>query len=343
MNTTLGSAFVPNGFSKAHTEAIISNMRMAELDRRCIITWANDQFCELTQYEKHELVGKPVSDLNLVCLDPEDFKAIHVIISSGEVWSGEVRTVAKDGSILWVKVNIIPVQHELTEIVSYLVSITNITATKHAFEKEKIALQNMKKSELRYRAVVENQSDIISLCNADGTRLFVNQSCCQFLGKTEQELVGSNVLDFPLKGLPQNVYFEVLRLTAQNQKISGVYELEDAAGRKVWISFLFKGIFDVDGNLYEILTIGRDVTELKTAEINRSKYVEELERISFMTSHKVRAPISQMQGFLELLRINAIHTHEWETILNHFKKSMETLDACTRELGAFVYLSQSSK
>jgi len=343
MNPTLGSAFTLNGFSKAHTEAIISHIRMAELDRRCIVTWVNDKFCELTKYEKHELVGKPVSDLNLVCLDPEDFKAIHVIISSGEVWSGEVRSVAKDGSILWVKVNIIPVQHERTEIVSYLVSITNITATKQAFEKEKIALQNMNKSELRYRAVVENQSDIVSLCKADGSRLFVNQSFCQFIGKTERELVGSNVLDFPLKGLPQDIYLEVLALTAQNQQISGVYELEDSTGRKVWVSFLFKGIFDIDGNLYEILTIGRDVTELKTAELNKSKYIDELERISFMTSHKVRAPISQMQGLLELLRMNAIHTHEWETILNHFKKSMETLDACTRELGAFVYLSQSTK
>ena len=199
------------------------------------------------------------------------------------------------------------------------------------------------KSELRYRAVVENQSDIMSLCKADGTRLFVNESFCRFIGRTEQELVGSNVLDFPLKGLPERVYLDVFGLTAQNQQISGVYELEDSAGRKVWVSLLFKGIFDIDGNLYEILTIGRDVTELKTAELNKSKYIEELERISFMTSHKVRAPISQMQGFLELLRINAIHTHEWETILNHFKKSMETLDACTRELGAFVYLSQSSK
>jgi PAS domain S-box-containing protein len=343
MNPALRGDFTLNGFSKAYTDAIISNIRMAVLDRRCIVTWVNDKFCELTKYEKHELVGKPVSELNLVCLDPEDFKAIHVVISSGKVWSGEVKSRAKDGSILWVKVNILPVQHERTEIGSFLVSITNITATKHAFEKEKIALQNMKKSELRYRAVVENQSDIMSLCNVDGTRLFVNQSFCQFIGKTEQELVGSYVLDFPLKGLPERIYLDVFGLTVQNHQISGVYELEDSGGRKVWVSLLFKGIFDIDGNLYEILTIGRDVTELKTAELNKSKYIEELERISFMTSHKVRAPISQMQGFLELMRINAIHTHEWETILNHFKKSMETLDAYTRELGAFVYLSQSSK
>jgi len=343
MNPAMEGAFTLNGFSKAYTEAIISNIRMAVLDRRCIVTWVNDKFCELTRYEKHELVGKPVSDLNLVCLDREDFKAIHVVISSGNVWSGEVKSLAKDGSVLWVKVNILPIQHEQSRIGSYLVSITNITATKQAFEKEKIALQNMMKSELRYRAVVENQSDIMSLCKVDGTRLFVNQRFCQFIGRTEQELVGSNVFDFPLKGLHESIYLDVFALTIQNQQISGIYELEDSVGRKVWVSVLFKGIFDIDGNLYEILTIGRDVTDLKTAELNKSKYIKELERIAFMTSHKVRAPISHMQGFLELLRINAIHTQEWETILNHFKKSIETLDACTRELGAFVYLSQSSK
>lgn len=343
MNPTLARTFTLNGFSKAYTDAIISNIRMAVLDRRCIVTWVNDKFCELTKYDEHELVGKPISDLNLVCLDPEDFKAIHVVISSGRVWSGEIKCMTKDNSLVWVKVNILPIQNERAGIGSYLVSVTNITATKHAFEKEKIALQNMMRSELRYRAVVENQSDIMSLCNVEGTRLFVNQSFCQFIGKTEQELVGSNVFDFPLKGLPESIYLDIFGLTIQNQQMSGVYAVEDSAGRKVWVSFLFKGIFDIDGNLYEILTIGRDVTELKTAELNKSKYIAELERISFMTSHKVRAPISQMQGFLELLRINAIHTHEWETTLNHFKKSMEALDAYTRELGAFVYLSQSSK
>ncbi len=231
MNATLEDAFTLNGFSKAYTDAIISNIRMAVLDRRCIVTWVNDKFCELTKYEKHELVGKPVSNLNLVCLDAEDFKAIHFVISSGKVWSGEVKSLTKDSSVLWVKVNILPIQHERTEIGSYLVSITNITATKQAFEKEKIALQNMMKSEARYRAVVENQSDIMSLCKADGTRLFVNQSFCRFLGRTEQELVGSNVFDFPLKGLPERVYMDVFGLTAQNQQISGVYELEDG-GRK---------------------------------------------------------------------------------------------------------------
>ena len=140
MNPTLARTFTLNGFSKAYTDAIISNIRMAVLDRRCIVTWVNDKFCELTKYDEHELVGKPISDLNLVCLDPEDFKAIHVVISSGRVWSCEIKCMTKDKSLVWVKVNILPIQNEGAGIGSYLVSVTNITATKHAFEKEKIAL-----------------------------------------------------------------------------------------------------------------------------------------------------------------------------------------------------------
>jgi PAS domain S-box-containing protein len=343
MNSAFESALSFRGFSKAYADAVMSNIRLAVLDKWCTIRWVNDKFCRLVKYNKNELIGKRVNELELLRLNPDHFRTIKFTITSGKPWSGEIESSAKDGSSLWVRINILPIRQENSEVQSFLVFMSNITATKQAHENEKNALQNMMKSEARYRAVVENQSDIISLCKLDGTRLFVNQRFCQFLGKNEDELMGKSAFEIPLKGLPANIAERQNELTIESPEVSGIFELENSEGKRVWMSMLFRGIFDQEGKLFEILTIGRDVTELKTAELYKSSYIEELERIAFMTSHNVRAPIARIQGIFELVRINAIHTHEWMRVMDHLKESVENLDNYTRELAAFVYQSQVSK
>lgn len=323
-------------FSKNHTSALISNTRLAILDRYCMVNWVNENFCSLTQYARQELIGRPICGLNLVYLAPEDFNSIHTEISTGKTWTGEVKGLTKHGIDIWVNVTIVPTLDAENEIESYLVLVENITQTKQT-------LENLKKSEARCRVVVDNQSDIMSLCRVDGSRVFVNQKFCDFTGKSKEEILRTNFLNHPLKGIPKHMYERVLKLCPQKPEISGLFQLENSQNEKVWVSLLFKGVFDHTGNLDEILTIGRDVTELKTAEINKTKYIEELESIAFLTSHKVRAPITELQGFFELLRMHAIHTHEWEKVLDNFKISIKKLDSYTKELSAFVYKSRSSK
>jgi PAS domain S-box-containing protein len=343
MNSAFESGLAFRGMSKAYADAVMSNIRLAVLDKWCKIRWVNDKFCRLVKYDKSELIGKCVSDVELLRLNPEHLRAIKITVKSGEPWSGEIESSAKDGSSLWVKVNILPIKQEDSDAHSFLVFMSNITATKQAYENEKNALKKMMKSEARYRAVVENQSDIISLCKLDGTRLFVNQRFCQFLGKREDDLIGRSAFQIPLKGLPANIAQRQNELTLDTPEVAGIFELENSEGKQVWMSMLFKGIFDEEGKLFEVLTIGRDVTELKTAELYKDNYIEELERMAFMTSHNVRAPITQIQGIFELLRLNAIHTHEWTRVLEHLKESVENLDNYTRELAAFIYQSQLSK
>jgi len=330
-------------FLDAYVEAIVSNIRIAVLDKDYTIVWVNERFCRLTQYNQHELVGKPIDKLKLICLDYKSFKVIFQTISKGEQWSGEIKSQAKDGSFFWTKTTILPIRNEEEEIESYLVFNSNITATKTALEEKDIAVENLVRSEARYRVLVDNQSDLISLCCLDGTRIFVNESYCQFMGKTYDELIGTKISDLPLKGVPSQMVAKIFLLTPQSPEESDVLELENANGEKVWFAFHVKGIFNSCGNLYEILTIGRDVTGLKNAELRKTNYIEALERIAFMTSHNVRGPIATMLGLTELLRMNAIHSDQWNEVLDHFKKCIVDLDTYTRELGVFIYQRQSSK
>jgi PAS domain S-box-containing protein len=320
------------GMIDAYAEALISNVRMAVLDTQGMILWVNERFCRLTQYSEMELVGKSITVLN--CLEPHVFSSVFGSIAAHKKWSGEIRTQAKDGSFFWFKTTVLPVTTGDKE--SFLVLNTNITPTKTAQQEKNDALKNFSLSIARYQALMEVQPDLISLCRADGTRVFANHSYCRFFRMELHELIGTNIIDLPIKGIPIDVVEDIRHLTLENPKVSSIYEVENADGEKRWMSFCVKGIFDNEGNLYEFLTVGRNVSELKNAEVRKSVYIEALEKIAHMTSHNVRAPIATMMGLIELMRINAVHSDQWNMVMDSFKKCIVDLDNYSKELGTFV-------
>ncbi len=328
---------------KSYTDAIVSNIRLAVLDTNCVITWVNDKFCKLIKFEEHELVGKSIGELKFVCLHVDHFKAILTIISSGKAWSGEIKSLTKTGSTLWVKTDILPIMNREGNVNSYLILSANITATKTALDEKNEVMKTLTRSEARYRALVENQPDLMSLCDANGVRLFVNEKYCEFMGKQQRDLIGTNIVELPFEGLSLETIQKIFQMTPQNKEVTGVFQLENSKREKVWVSLCVRGIFDAQGKLFEILTIGRDVTDLKTAEIRLSKYVEDLERIAFITSHKVRSPIATMLGLVELLRMNAINSDQWATVFANFDKCIHDLDLYSKELGTFVNQRQSAR
>ena len=194
---------------KCYTDAILANIRLAVLNSKCTITWVNDKFCRLIKYEPHELIGKPISETNLVCMDVDEFRAIHGVISSGHAWSGEIKSRTRLGALIWFKTNILPIIKQSGEVGSYLILSSNITETKAALEAKNEIMETLTRSEARYRALVENQPDLMSLCNAQGVRIFVNEKYCDFTGKTQHELIGTSIKDFPLRGLPPDVISRV--------------------------------------------------------------------------------------------------------------------------------------
>jgi PAS domain S-box-containing protein len=330
------------GYFKSYTDAIVSNIRLAILDTKFTITWVNDKFCDITRYAPQELIGRPLMETNLVCMHAGEFRSIHEHIASGRAWSGEIRTRTKSGNWIWLKTNILPILNKHGFVGSYLILSSDITATKAAVEEKEVVMETLTQSEARYRALVDNQPDLMSLSDKNGIRIFVNEKYCEFMGKCQSDLVGTNIRELRLGGLSLDIVDKVFELTLENNEISGVLALEDGKGEKVWMSVCVRGIFDKQGKLFEILTTARDVSVLKEAEIKLSKYVEDLENIAFMTSHKVRAPIATMLGLIELLRLDEIHSDQWNTLFTSFVKCMGDLDLYTRELGAFINQRQSA-
>ncbi len=99
------------------------------------IIYANDKFCEISGYERAELMGQDHRMLKSQEHPPAFYEAMWETISSGQVWHGEICNRAKDGSSYWVESTITPFldKHGLPyQYVSIRTDITRIKAAEAA-------------------------------------------------------------------------------------------------------------------------------------------------------------------------------------------------------------------
>jgi PAS domain S-box-containing protein len=155
-------------------------------------------------------------------------------------------------------------------------AIANILAS--SIERNR-AENALKISEANFRAIVEDQTDLICRFSSDGTITFVNNVLCNMLRKKPDELINMDLKSF----IPVDSHMEFLKsisnLTQDKPTISIEHRINFTKYKTTWINFTTRAIFGDDGNLIGFQTVGHDITEKKHAELllaEREKYYRQL-------------------------------------------------------------------
>jgi len=127
-------------------------------------------------------------------------------------------------------------------------------------------LAALQASEARYRAVVEDQTEVISRFTADGEFTFVNEVFCRFFGKTAAELIGQTWHPLAVAEDLPDIKAKLQTISPANPVVSIENRVHAGNGRIRWMQFVHRATFDHNDRLVEIQSVGRDITEHKQAE-----------------------------------------------------------------------------
>ena len=127
--------------------------------------------------------------------------------------------------------------------------------------------ERLRRSEARYRLIVENQTEFIVKWLPDGTRTFVNEHYCRLFGVTEEECIGTSFFPLVDPNHHEAIHERVAALTPERPEFTEEHVSFSPAGAQ-WQLWTSRGIFDEQGRLRELLSTGRDITERRMAEHN---------------------------------------------------------------------------
>ncbi|MFQ5411430.1 MAG: response regulator [Phycisphaerae bacterium] len=142
-------------------KALDAHALVSIADVRGRITYANEHICKISQYGRDELIGRDHRILNSGHHPKSFMKGMWDTIRRGEVWRGDFKNRAKDGSFYWVQATIVPFTDEYGKIEQYVAIRADITELKRVEDQIK---EYNKELEARHREISAINANLTEAC-----------------------------------------------------------------------------------------------------------------------------------------------------------------------------------
>ncbi|GEL11380.1 histidine kinase [Flavobacterium glycines] len=282
-------------------------------------------------------------------IHPEDsikmsIKLYSFIEQKTEKWQDEYRFKCADDTYKYVLDRGFLLKDENGKAIRMIGALQDITKQKE----EELRLKLLETVILQTK-----ESIVITEANLNKNLLpkviYVNPAFTSMTGYKPEEIL-NNSLSI-LRG--PNTEIGVLKRIFQiiENKDEGLLEIKAYKKDKTefWLRFTMIPIYNTENELSHWVSIQRDVTEEKNQEKEKEQLIKELtqnnkdlKQFSYITSHNLRAPMSNLTGLLNLIEDIPIEDPELKEIINGFNKSTHLLNETIEDLTKVMIIKDNT-
>ncbi|MCC5943842.1 MAG: PAS domain S-box protein [Bernardetiaceae bacterium] len=254
---------------KGLEEALNQSLIVATTDLRGHVINANDKFCKISKYTREELIGKNHNVVNSGLHDKEFWKTFWRTIARGNIWRGEIRNQAKDGSYYWTDTTVVAIKNDKGRPMRYLSLRIDIT------EKKKFQEQVQEERAFMQR-VIDNLPNMLLIKDYEGNIKLANKAAAMAINGGVEDMINRNITELNIDKDEVIAFLRTDREVIDEQKKITIEEpLKFNTGEERWTYTTKVPIEDAKGQPLS-LGISIDITDRKNQELVLQKKNKEI-------------------------------------------------------------------
>lgn len=295
------------------------------LDVNNKIQFANNQFLRLSGYSKQSIIGENPNDIFN--------ENIENILESSETQQSEIQLINNNSEHIWTLFCSTPYLDESNRKQGSIVICSNINESK--------------RSEARFRALIENAGDIIALTDEYSNIQYVSPSMVKICGYQKKDVLQKPLIDIVHPESQDEFNELIINLVSNpNQLFTSITKFKHQNGKTMWLESKSINLIE-DENVHAIVFNLRDISELKENEeqlqelLNTSNTQNErLQNFAHIVSHNIRSHVVNISGLVNILE-NIEENIERKKLQKMLKESTDKLLETTDNLSEIITIQNN--
>ncbi|NHM06243.1 PAS domain S-box protein [Flavobacterium sp. CYK-4] len=281
-------------------------------------------------------------------IHPEDsikmsIKLYSFIEQKTEKWQDEYRFQCADGTYKYVFDRGFLVKDEHGNAIRMIGAIQDVTKQKEEEQRLKLL-----------ETVITQTKDAVIITESEKQNktipkiVFVNPAFTEMTGYKAAEVIGKTPTVFMGRKSIKNDIAKLSKALKGREEFKFETLNHTKDGEEYWVNFSMIPITNQEGEHSHWISIQRDITEEKKQEKEKEQLIRELtqnnkdlKQFSYITSHNLRAPLSNLTGLLNLMQEIPIENEELKEILNGFSTSTNLLNETINDLVKVIIIKDN--